>query len=63
MIIFIFVKNFEIFKYRRNEYIIISIYFSNKNKNENVVIIKIMREIHLVDDLKINIFGDNNFIN
>ena len=62
IITLISIKKFKIFKYRTNEYVIVSIYFSKKKKNENVVMIKITRETHLVDDLKINMFINNDFI-
>ena len=63
MITLISIREFEIFKHRTNEYVITSIYFSKKNKNENVVMTKITRKTHLVNDLKINILIDNDFIN
>ena len=62
MITSISIKKFEIFKHRTNEYVIALIYFSKKNKNENAVMIKITRETHFVDDLKVNMLIDNDFI-
>ena len=38
-------------------------YFTKKNKNKNFVKIFISREIHLIDDLKTNIFIKNKILN
>lgn len=58
----IFVRNLKISKHMLDEYVIISLYFLNKNKNDNIIITKIIREIHFVDDLKTNMSIDNNLL-
>ena len=45
-------------KHQSSKYVIISLYFFNKN----IIIITSSRKIHIVDDLKINIFINMNII-
>ena len=61
MIIFISVRKLNINKHMFDEYVIIDIYFL-KHKNDNAIIIKITRETHLIDDLKINMLIENDCI-
>ena len=61
MMISIFVRDFDTTQHWFNDYVIIFIYFSNK-KNEIVVKTMITREIHLIDNLKINILIENDFM-
>ena len=62
MITFIFVRELNINKHMFDEYVIIDMYFSEKNKNKNAVMIKIIREAHLINDLKVNMLIDNDCI-
>jgi len=55
-------RNLDTLKHLSNKYVIVFIYFSNKDKNENFVIAKITREVYLVENLKINILIKNNLI-
>ena len=61
MIFSISIRNLNTTKYFSIDYIIVLIYFNNK-KNDKSIKIKIVKEIHLINELKINIFIDNDFI-
>ena len=61
MTILISIRDFDTTQHWFNDYVITLIYFSNK-KNEIVVKTMITREIHLIDDLKINMFIENDFM-
>ena len=61
IIIFISIRDSNINKYIFDEYVIIDIYFL-KHKNNNLIIIKIIRETYLINDLKANIFINNDCI-
>ena len=61
MIIFILIRELNINKYMFDEYVIIDMYFLSQQNNK-FVMIKIIREIYLIDDLKINILIDNDCI-
>ena len=63
MISFITVRDLNVNRHSTNKYVILSMYFSDKNKDENFVKILIIREIHLIDDLKANIFIENDVLN
>lgn len=62
MIFLITVRDLRINKHFTNRYVIVSMYFFNKNKNENIVKTFITREIHLIDDLKTNVFIENDIL-
>ena len=55
------IRDFDTTQHWFNDYVIIFIYFSNK-KNEIVIKIMNTREIHLIDNLKINMFIENDFM-
>lgn len=57
------VRDFETSKHLTDRYAIISIYFKNKNKFDKNVRIMIIKEIHLINDLKINILLENYILN
>ena len=61
MIISISIRDLDTTQHWFNDYVIIFIYFSNK-KNEIVVKAMITREIHLIDNLKINMLIENDFM-
>lgn len=48
-------------RYSTNEYAIKKLYFYD-TKNDKFVIAKIIREIHLVDKLKVNMLIDNDLL-
>lgn len=58
----IFVCDLEIAKHMLNKYVIVSLYFLSKNKNENVVITKIIRKVYFVDNFKANMLIKNNLL-
>ena len=58
MISFITIRDFEFNKHKISKYVISSLYFSS----ENVIVILTSREIHIVDDFKINILINMNII-
>ena len=51
------IKKIEPIKYNVNEYVILQIYFAGENK-----IILIKRKLYLIDDLRANIFIENDII-
>ena len=61
MTISISIRDFDTTQHWFSDYVITLIYFSNK-KNEIVVKTMITREIHLIDDLKINMFIENDLM-
>ena len=63
MIIFLIIRDLSINKYQNVEYVIFFIYIINRNDVDNNVRTCFRRETHVVDDLKINIFIENNVIN
>lgn len=60
MITSIIVRNLETNKHSTNRYTVISIYFNEKDQYDNDVRIKIIKAIHLINDLKINILLEND---
>ena len=62
LIIFISIYDLNTNKHIFDEYVIVNIHFSEINKNENSIMIKITRKIYLVDNLKANILIKNNYI-
>ena len=61
MIIFISMLELSINKHMFDKYVIIDMYFL-KYKSDNSVMIKITRETHLINDLKVNMLIDNDCI-
>ena len=62
IITLISIRNLDINKHISDEYAIIDMHFSKKNKHEKSILIKITRETYLIDDLKTNIFIENDCI-
>ena len=62
IIFLIFVRDVKANKYSFNKYIITNMYIFNYNKNDVVVKAKIIQKIHLINNLKINIFFNIDFI-
>ena len=60
MITFITIRNLKANRHFSNKYVIVSMYFKSKNVHENAVRAMITREVHLIDELKINILIDND---
>lgn len=61
MTFFLRIRNIETTTHETKKYVRISIVFS-KTKNNNQVLIRIIEEIHLIDELKINLLIDNDFL-
>ena len=61
MIILISVRELNVDKHMTTEYVILFMYFSDQ-KNDNLVRAKIIREIHLIDNLKTNMLLKNDVI-
>ena len=61
IIAFIFVRNVDVVKHMSNKYIIVQIYFFNEKNSVSMRII-IIKKIHLIDNLKINILININLI-
>jgi len=49
-------------KYSLNKYVILSLYFSNKDRKKNLIIAKIICKVYLINNLKTNILIKNNLI-
>ena len=61
-IIFSFsIRDLNTIKYFSIDYVIVLIYFNNERNNKSMKI-KVVQTIHLINELKINMFIDNNFI-
>ena len=58
----IFVRGVKADKHSSNKYIIVFMYFPNTNKNGNFVKAMIIKKIHLIDNLKVNMLININFI-
>ena len=58
----IFVIEIDENKHEINEYVVVTIHVFDFNKQNKFVIIKIVREIHVIDELKIKMFIDTNVI-
>ena len=58
----IIVNELETTKHFTNKYVIVSMYFSDKNQNDKSTTALITKEIHLVDNLKTNIFIENDIL-
>ena len=62
MITSIIVRDLEINKHFTNKYVIVSMYFSDKDEKKQAVKAKITREIHLVTNLKTNMLIENDVL-
>ena len=62
MIILITVRSLEANRHSSDKYVIVSMYFKSKNVHENAMRAMITREVHLIDELKINILIDNDIL-
>ena len=62
MTISITVRDLNANKHMTNRYAIISIYFKKKNQHNNEIRVMIIREIHLIDELKVNILLENDIL-
>lgn len=56
------IRDLEISKHQIDEYVIVSLYMIEKNKQENEIRTMFCREVHLVNDLKANILIDMNIM-
>ena len=63
MTFFITIRGLDVNKHSTNKYVIIFMYFSSINKDENFVKTLIIREIHLIENLKANVLIDNDILN
>lgn len=63
MITSITVRDLNIKKHFIDKYVNVFMYFAKKNENDNVVKAKITRKVHLINDLKTNMFIENNVLN
>jgi len=54
--------NLNIYNYKFNKYTIVDFYINNIDKQENSTCVHFRQEIYLVDNLKANIFIDNNIL-
>ena len=61
MIFLISIRDLNTTKYLSINYVIVLIYFNNEKNNKSMKT-KIVKEIHLINELKINILIDNDFI-
>ena len=62
MITLIIVRNLRFNKHSTDQYAIISIYFNKKNKKDEMIRAKITREIHFVNELKVNMLIENDIL-
>ena len=63
MIFSITIRDLRFTKHSTNKYACCFMYFSEKNENDQSVLVEIIKEIHLIDSLKINFLIDNNVLN
>ena len=57
------VRNIKFITYEINKFVMIFIYFFDKNKNEKFVFVCIIRKAHLIDDFKVNMLIENDILN
>ena len=62
MIIFITVRELDTDKHFTDKYVIVFMYFLEKDKDDTTVKAKIIREIHLINDLKTNMLLENDVL-
>ena len=58
----IFVIDIDDNKHEISEYVVVTIHVFDFNKQDKFVIIKIIREVYVVDELKVKMFIDTNVI-
>ena len=63
MTFFIFVRDVDSKKHFSNKYVIIFMYFFEINKNDKSIKIIIIKKVHLINNLKINMLLNIDFIN
>ena len=56
------VRDLETVKHTTDKYVCCLMYFFEKDKDDHSVLVEIVREIHLVDNLKINLLIDNDIL-
>ena len=59
---FITVRDLKAAKHSTNKYACCFMYFSKKNENDQSVFVEIIKEIHLIDNLKVNFLIDNDVL-
>ena len=62
MTISITVRDLEVNKYQIDKYAVVLMYFEDKNKSDDVVKTIIIREVHLIKDLKANLLIENDIL-
>ena len=62
MTTFITIRDLEVNKYQTDKYAIVFMYFEEKNKIDDIVKTVIIREIHLIKNLKINLLIENDIL-
>ena len=62
MILFITVHKFEAAKHTTNKYVIYFMYFSKTDENNQSIFVEIFKEMHLINNFKINFFIKNNLL-
>ena len=56
------VKNLNVIIHNTNQYILISIYVFDIKKNDIKILYRIIREIHLIDNLKTHMLIENDIV-
>jgi len=56
------IQDLNTIKHLLNKYIILLLYFSNKDEKKNLVITKIIREVYLINNFKTNMLIKNDLI-
>ena len=56
------IRDFEVNKHQTDKYAIVFMYFEEKNKIDDIVKAVIIREIHLIKNLKINLLIENDIL-
>lgn len=62
MITSITIQKLKTNKHFTDKYVIVSMFFFEKNENNTLVKAKITREVHLINNLKTNMFIDNDVL-
>ena len=63
MIFFITVRDLKANKHSIDKYVVCSVYFSNIEKNDNNILLEIIKKTHLIDNLKTNLLIENDVLN
>ena len=56
------VKNLNVIMHKTNQYVLISMYVSDVKENDIKILYRIIREIHLIDDLKTHMLIENDIV-